>query len=87
MTLYIVFSNTEGFISYLFLLSHEMLQYRQILLCVKVCGHLFSGHTFTVSVDHGFGLMNAKAMVTAAPLWNTVNEQIICAGNLELPNL
>lgn len=31
---------------------------------------------FSVSLNVGFGLLNAVAMVTAAPVWKTVPQQL-----------
>ncbi|KAL4218300.1 proprotein convertase subtilisin kexin type [Mactra antiquata] len=40
-----------------------------------------NGADYRVSLEHGFGLMDAKAMVAAAKTWAPVNEQLTCSSN------
>jgi hypothetical protein len=80
------FSYNQGRLVYLFLLLFLLL-----LLCLLL--HSFANTLFclfnimtTVSVSHGFGLMNADRMVMAAESWTTVPDKIICVGETQLVN-
>ncbi|KAL4218301.1 hypothetical protein ACF0H5_023037 [Mactra antiquata] len=73
--------------------ANNNLTWRDIQHLIVETALPFPGYKYTANGGghyandvHGFGLMNAKAMIKAAKTWTSVGEMLTCYGDLETPD-